>query len=309
MDVSVIIVSYDTYAYTHNAIASAFDTADNLQIEVVVIDNNSPDRSAPRLRIAFPSETYRITIVQNAENKGFSAANNQGVELSTGRYLFFLNPDTVVHKGAIQRLVTFLDKTRNAGAIGPRVLNSDGTDQVSIASFTNAWRILSYHIPILSFLRGRDRREDLIPAETRQVDVVKGCAIMIDRHVLSAVGGWDERYFMYSEETELCRSLVHAGCTNYFVRDAVITHFGGQSSMSRYAEQQVIQQRSALQYLRHHHSMFVRIVHRLSGLVGFGTRALIFPLLAYFRPAFAQNYKLRGEAAARLFRWFLLEYS
>ncbi len=307
MDVSVIIVSYNTYALTYEAVASAFDATPALDIEVIVIDNNSPDGSAEKLKAAFADRELNLTIVHNKENAGFSAANNQGTALSQGKYLFFLNPDTVVHQGAINALVDFLKQHPSAGAVGPHVLNTDGTDQVSVAYFTNAWRILKHHLPLLDVLAGAT--EAKYPRETKPVEVVKGCAIMLDRDTLAAVGGWDERYFMYSEETELCLALHNAGHTNYFVKEATITHHGGQSSMAYYAEQQVVQQRSALQFLRQHHNLATRIVHRLSGLVGFGARAIIFPVVALLRPSQAEGYKRRGEAAGRLFRWFLLEYA
>lgn len=307
MDVSVIIVSYNTYTLTHEAVASAFSATPDLAIEVIVIDNNSPDASAPRLQAAFANSNLNLTIIENKDNAGFSAANNQGAALAKGRHLFFLNPDTVVHDGAIKAMADFLDQHPKAGAIGPHVLNTDGTNQVSVAYFTNAWRILQHHIPLFNvFGNAADTR---YPRETKPVEVVKGCAIMIHRDTLEAVGGWDERYFMYSEETELCLALHNAGYTNYFVKEACITHHGGQSSMAYYAEQQVVQQRSALQFLRRHHNLPTRWVHRLSGLIGFGCRALIFPIAAAIRPSQATHYKLRGEAASRLFRWFLTEYA
>ena len=306
MDVSVIMVSYNTYAMTHEAIASCFSATPALQIEVIVVDNNSPDESASRLKKAFGDE-HPLTIIKNEDNKGFAAANNQGAALAAGRFLFFLNPDTIVHDRAINRLVDFLSTHNEAGAAGPRVLNTDGTDQVSIARFATVWTILQHHLPISALFKRKPATRDLLPDATKVVDVIKGCAIMIGKDVFSKIGGWDESYFMYSEETELCLALTRAGYKNYFVNEAVITHHGGQSSMSYYAEQQVVQQQSALQYLRRHYSMPVRIVYRLSGLLGFGVRALVFPVLAAIRPARAANYKLRGKAASRLFRWFLGE--
>lgn len=309
MDVSVIIVSYNTYELTREAIASTFSATPELSVEVILIDNNSPDKSASRLREAFSEYQYSLKIIENEDNRGFATANNQGVAIAEGQWLFFLNPDTLVHERAIDQLVSFLKEHEEAGAIGPRVYNTDGTDQVSVSFFTNAWRILRHHLPFLSFIKGKDKREDLIPSETRVVDVLKGCAIMIDRDVLKEVGGWDESYFMYSEETELCLALQKAGYINYFVREAVITHHGGQSSMAYYAEQQVVQQRSALLYLRRHHGLGTRLVHRFSGMLGFGFRAIVFPLLAAARPNKASGYKLRGEAASKLFRWFLFDYS
>lgn len=309
MDVSVIIVSYNTFDLTKAAVNSVFASTNDLQVEVIVIDNNSPDKSADRLKACYEERSFQVTIIENRENRGFSAANNQGAAIAKGKSLFFLNPDTLVHDRAINLLVDFIQTHKDAGAVGPRVLNTDGTDQISVARFATAWTIVQHHLPVLSLLGAKKKADLLTPAATTNVDVIKGCAIMIDRQVLEEIGGWDESYFMYSEETELCLALVSAGYTNYFVREAVITHHGGQSSMEYYAEQQVVQQRSALQFLRRHHGIPVRLVHRASGLLGFGARALVFPAMALIRPAHAASYKLRGDAASRLFRWFLLEYA
>lgn len=292
---------------THDAVASVFSETKDLDVEVIVIDNNSPDESGPRLKASF-SQNPNVHVIINQDNKGFSAANNQGATHAKGRLLFFLNPDTLLHTGALNVLTEFLTSMDDAGAVGPRVLNTDGTDQISVAPFATTWTILQHHLPFLGLFKNK-QEHPILTDKIVAVDVIKGCALMISRKVFDKIGGWDERYFMYSEETELCLSLVNAGYTNYFVQDAVITHHGGQSTMDQYAEQQVVQQRSALQFLRRHHGTSTRVMHRISGLLGFGGRALLFPLAALFKPSKADNYKLRGEAASRLFRWFLFDYS
>ena len=308
MMVSVIIVSYNTYQLTKAAVASCFDTSDDIHLEVIVVDNNSPDKSASKLKSSFPDDTFHFKIIENKENKGFSAANNQGAQIAKGDFFFFLNPDTLVHTNAIAVLLDFLKAHPKAGAIGPRVLNPDGSDQVSTGSFVTTRGIIRHHLPLGSFFLGKTKRIDPIPNQTGPVEVVKGCAILIKKETWNKVGGWDESYFMYSEETELCLSLVNMGYTNYYVRDATITHYGGQSSYDNYAAQQVIQQKSALQFLRKHKSRAVRWVHRLTGILGFGIRALLFHLFGLFKGS-NSDYKLRGDAARKLFRWFLFDYS
>ena len=310
MDCSTIIVSYNTFDLTRQAVATALAAADGLTHEVIVVDNHSPDDSAARLRAAFPEAAHpNVHIVANVENAGFGKANNQGAARARGDVLFFLNPDTVVHGQAIGALYDFLTAHPDAGAIGPRVFNPDGTDQPSTSSFPTARRILVHHLPVGSLLRGKDRRQDAIPPASQPVDIVNGCALVLRRAAFDAVGGWDETYFMYSEEAELCYALREAGYTNYFVREAEITHYGGVSSWDNYAAQQVVQQRSALHFLRRHHSAGLVAFYRITGVLGFGLRALIFPILTRLRPQNASDYRRRGQAAAALFRWFLLDYS
>jgi GT2 family glycosyltransferase len=145
------------------------------------------------------------------------------------------------------------------------------------------------------------------PESTCEVDIVKGCAIAMRREVFDAIGGWDESYFLYAEERELCKATVGAGYRNYFVRAARIVHFGGRSvKQEDYAGQQIIQQQSALAYLKRHHGRFLVSANRVMGLLGFGTRAVFLSLLGGIigRPAVS----IRGHAARHIFRWFLLDY-
>jgi len=306
MDCSTIIVSYNTFDLTQAAVEAALAAGGGLAHEVIVVDNNSPDGSGPRLRDAFPEAAHpNVHVLENTENAGFSKANNQGAARAQGRVLFFLNPDTVAHGQAVRTLFDFLTAHPEAGAVGPHVLNADGTDQPSTAAFPTARGILVHHLPLGSLLRGKDRRQDAIPPATEPVDIVIGCALALRRDAFDAVGGWDESYFMYKEETELCRALREAGYVNYFVREAQITHYGGASTWDTYAEQQIVQQRSVLQFMRRHYSRWFVAWYRLTGALGFGLRAMLFPLLERLRPHGASDYRRRGQAAATLFRWFL----
>ncbi len=311
MDCSTIIVSYNTFDLTRAAVEAALAAAGGLAHEVIVVDNHSPDDSAARLHAACaptqhpPTEHPHVHILANTENTGFSKANNQGAARAQGTVLFFLNPDTLAHGQAIGVLYDFLTAHPEAGAVGPHVLNLDGTDQPSTSSFPSIWRILRHHLPVGSLLRGLDHRHDAIPSTTQPVDIVNGCALALRREVFDTVGGWDASYFMYAEEAELCYALRQAGYTNYFVRAAQITHYGGASTQDTYAAQQLVQQRSTLQFLRRHHSSWFVVWYRMTGVLGFGLRALLFPLLERLRPERASAYRRRGQAAAALFRWFL----
>ncbi|MDT0633173.1 glycosyltransferase family 2 protein [Rubrivirga sp. S365] len=300
MDCSTIIVSYDTFDLTREAVRSALEAAPGLRHEVVVVDNDSPDGSAARLRAAFAGDA-RVRVVESGGNVGFAAANNVGAGRSSGRVLFFLNPDTVVHGDAVARLVAYLDGHPEAGAVGPRVLNGDGTDQVSTSPFDTAQSIARHLLALPAPRPPLDR-----PAP---VDVVKGCALALRREVFDAVGGWDERYFMYAEENELCLALARAGRQNAFVPDAVVTHIGGAASAGRYAEQQVVASRSHAAFLRRHGSPALARFHRAGSAVGYGARAVAFRALARLRPARAADYRRRGDAAAAIWTWAVFDYS
>lgn len=307
MDCSTIIVSFNTFDDTRRAVSTALASGASIHHEVIVVDNGSPDGSEGRLRHHFSADA-RVRILGSGGNIGFAAANNVGADVASGRVLFFLNPDTLVHADAIPALATFLDDHPEVGAVGPRVLNPDGTDQATVLSFLTSGEILRQYLPVLDALRGRDRRTDLVPATSGPVDVVKGCALAIPRRTFDMVGGWDTSYFMYAEEVELCWQLRQAGYETYYFRDPVITHLGGVASRDRYVEQQILDRSSALQFLRRHGGSARVLLNRLAGAIGFGSRVLGFSLLIRLRPEQADDYYLRREAAAALFYWFARVY-
>lgn len=302
-DCSTIIVSYNTYELTLEAVRTALAAADDLRHQVIVVDNASPDRSGERLASAFSNDP-RVTLITNHRNSGFSAANNQGAAISTGDVLFFLNPDTVVHAHTIARLVSFVRSHPEAGAVGPTILNADGSLQPSVLEFPTARWIIHYHLPVKSLMTGSDRRIDRTPHATEPVDAVKGCALCIRRSAFEEVGGWDESYFMYSEETELCRALVQSGYVNYFFAPASVTHLGGAASAERYAHEQVRIAESATSYIRRHHPGPHLLLFRASGLLGYAARVVAFSILMRRRPQQREAYRLRRDAARKLTRWF-----
>lgn len=301
-------MSYNTFELTRQAVASVLDAANGLSHEVIVVDNDSPDGSAQRLQEVFDGEK-RVEIIANDANLGFATANNIGARRARGEVLYFLNSDTVSQAGSAKALVDFVWSHNDAGAVGPRVLNPDGSDQVSTSRFTSPLRLLRHYLPVTTLILGRDRRQDFIPAETSKVDVVKGCALAVARERFDKVGGWDESYFMYSEETELCKSLADAGYSNYYCRDAVITHFGGASTkLEDYASQQLIQAESAARFISRHYGRATVVVNRVAGFLGFAGRSVIFRILARFKPQSRDEYRKRAESASALWRWFLRDY-
>lgn len=310
MNCSTIIVSYNTFKLTRKAVATALNAAPSLTSEIIVVDNNSPDNSAQRLRKAFPADQYpQVQVIANQQNKGFAAANNQGAAQASGEILFFLNSDTEVHGAAIRTLYQFLTTTPEAGAVGPRVLNLDGTPQKSTSSRLTIGSLINHHLPIANLLKGSTKTSAPTPQQTTTVDIVKGCALAVRRDAFDTVGGWDDSYFMYAEEREFCYALQEAGFTNYYLHEAVITHHGGASSLDNYVEQQIVHHQSVVQFLRRHHPLYIRALHCITGALGFGLRVVFFRILAYLYPQTKAEFNRRGNAAAALFWWFLFNYS
>ena len=307
MDISTIIVSYNTYDLTVEAISSALLSSPEMKSEVIVVDNNSPDESGRKLSERFADQTDLVRIIQREDNVGFSAANNIGASVATGDVLFFLNPDTVVKPGTLQSLHSFALSNSAAGAIGPLVLNADGTTQASVGTNLTAASMVKFYFPVSAIFRSSVSKEAISPDATCEVDNVKGCAIAMRRNVFDEIGGWDESYFLYAEERELCYACNLNGYKNYFLPEASIIHYGGASTnLEDYAGQQVVQQQSALRFLERHHARSLILLNRVLGSVGFGIRSLTFGVLSLVTQK--PDFKRRGEASRKLFAWFLFEY-
>ncbi|MEZ4515331.1 MAG: glycosyltransferase family 2 protein, partial [Chloroflexota bacterium] len=171
-----------------------------LVTETIVVDNASSDGSAATVRERFPA----VHLIENGRNTGFALANNQGICHSRGRYVMLLNSDTVVHPGALQTLVAFMDAHPEVGACGPRLLNGDGSLQPSVHPMLTPGREF-WRLSFLEHLSPRatypvDRWDTVTP---RPVEVIKGACLVLRRSALHQTGLLDDRYFMYTEEVDL----------------------------------------------------------------------------------------------------------
>lgn len=309
MQVSTIIVSYNTFELTRAAVNTVRTSSPEIDQEVIIVDNNSPDESGAKLSQLYASDdAQQIKIVSLESNRGFSAANNIGAEMATGEVLFFLNPDTETQSGAVGEIYRFLMENRRVGAVGPHIINPDGTDQQSITWLISVGTLFKHYLPLHALFSPSFERDAGSPKITREVETVKGCALAVRRDAFRESGGWDESYFLYAEERELCYQLKKRGYKTYFLRSATVMHHGGAStSLEDYAEQQIIQQRSALRFIERHHSVALSQYNRVMGVIGFGIRAVIFRFLYLVKRD--ESYRLRGQAASTIFRWFVADYS
>ncbi len=270
MDLSVIVVSYNTRDLTLAALAAALRSLESsgLAHQVIVVDNASPDGSAEAVRQAFPG----LVLIANVENRGFAAANNQGLAVSTGRYVVLLNPDTAVLDDALARLVRFLDGQPDAGACAPSLLYADGRFQPNAFRFPGLAQTFLDFFPLHgrimeSWLNGRYPRARYERGEPFRIDHPLGACLMVRRQVVEQVGPLDEGYFMYVEEIDWCRRIKEAGWSIYCVPQARVIHHAGQSTGQFREAMFVALWRSRLRYFdRYHGPVFrwaVRCVIRL----------------------------------------------
>jgi hypothetical protein len=226
--VSAVIVHFRTPEETVEAARAVAATAPTT--EVVVIDNASGDSIDRQLSAVAPS----ARAIAEPVNRGYGAACNRGARETNREFLLFLNSDTVVQPGAVEALVTALDSDPRAAVVGPRLENPDGTLQPSILRLPTLSRILceSSGLAYLSGgrapLRGHSAtRED--HSRARTVECVKGAALLVRRTAFQEVGGFDERFFLYAEESDLCARLSRRGWTILFEPSASVVHRGGAS--------------------------------------------------------------------------------
>lgn len=257
LDVSIIIVSWNTRDVLRNCLRSIYEQGGKTHFDVVVIDNGSTDGSAKIVR----NEFSQVTLVENLDNKGFAAANNQGISIAKGRYILLLNSDTIILDKAIAKAVSFADAHPNAAVVGCRVLNTNKTLQPTCFLFPSILNMLlsaSYLYKLFPRNRffGRERMTWWDRSNAREVDVVTGCFMLVRQEAIEQVGLMDERFFVYGEETDWCYRFSQAGWKILFTPDAEIIHLGGESTKQAAAQMTLLRRGSKLLFFRKHKGCF-----------------------------------------------------
>ena len=231
IDLSIIIVSYNTKDFIEECLESIKATSKGFDYEIIVVDNASEDNSLEMLKTKFPD----VIVVKNQENVGFSKANNLGVEKSKGRYVLFLNPDTVVYEDALLNMVKFMDEHTKAGAATCKLVMPNGKlDDAAHRGFPNPWNSFSYFSGLSklfpkSKLFGGYNLGWLDISKTHEIDACAGAFMMIRRQAGEQIGWWDEDYFFYGEDLEFCFRLKEIGWKIYFVPSISALHYKGVS--------------------------------------------------------------------------------
>jgi GT2 family glycosyltransferase len=225
MDISVIIVNWNTIDLLQNCLESIYKTICDISYEIIVVDNASRDGSVAMLREKYP----HVHAIKNAENLGFGAANNQAMRIMTGRYALLLNTDTVLTENAVRELFTFMENHLAAAMACGQLLNADGSKQNSIASFPTLLTLLT-NMPLLEYLfPNRYPSKRYKYDEPIEVDSGIGACLMVRKKAMDEVGMFDERYFFFFEETDWAYQMKKAGWKIFHVPTAFIYHFQGQS--------------------------------------------------------------------------------
>ena len=232
--ISVVIVSYNTRDILRRCLEALFENTAGVEIQVLVVDNDSRDGSAQMVREEFPG----VNLTANQQNTGFAAANNQAFALARGEYILLLNPDAFVKPGAISRAAEFMRQNRGCGVCGGRIVDPDGSLNPSARRFptwfSNFCTLsgLSSRFAESSFFNRHDFG-GFAHDRVKEVDWVPGTFMFLRKSMLDDIGFFDERFYIYYEETDLCMRARKAGWKVYFIPEAEVEHIGGASSKTR----------------------------------------------------------------------------
>jgi GT2 family glycosyltransferase len=232
MKLSIVIICWNDLKVIKDALRSIFAETKALEFEVIISDNGSTDGSVEYVRQHFDYPNLRI--VENKANLGFARGNNAGIAAAVGDYILILNPDTIIHGRALEKLVAFADQHPEAGAFGCKVLNTDGTYQYTAKLFPTVWR---FWIDALG-LKWLGHLSKVFASRSypgwhgdteREIDWQSGCCVMFRGALLKKIGGFDPQFFYHCEEVDLCQRVWKEGYFILFTPSARITHLGGQS--------------------------------------------------------------------------------
>jgi hypothetical protein len=230
-----VILCWNDRNVINDCLHSIFAGTHKADFEVIVSDNGSSDGSPEFIRQSFPG----VRVIENRANLRFSKGNNVGIQTSTGEYVLILNPDTLVHEGSLDRWIEFADRHPEAGGFGCRVLNPDGSYQRSARPFPTVWRgwLAALGLGFLGHVSDMFLSDEYVrwKGDTeRLIDWQSGCCLMIRSDLLKELGGFDDQFQYYYEDTDLCHRVWDARRSILYTPGVTITHLGGQSTTQRF---------------------------------------------------------------------------
>jgi GT2 family glycosyltransferase len=275
MSLSILLISWNTRKLLSDCLTSIYNHPPNSYFEIWVVDNASTDGTQDILRENFP----QVHLIENNHNPGFAVANNQALSMIDTEYVILLNPDTVVKPGALNTLINYLNKNPLVGAAGPRLLNSDSSLQVSCYVTPTLFREtlrLSHLDRLWPGASYRVHRWDL--SLPREVDVIQGACMILRKEALDQVGLFDERFFMYTEEVDLCYRLQQAGWQVHWLPQAEVVHLGGQSTSQAAPEMFIHLYQSKHQFIQKHYGWLAALTYKFVLFITSIPRLVLIPL-------------------------------
>ena len=304
MKLSIVILCWNDLKVIGDCLTSIFDGTHSTEFEIIVSDNGSTDGSIEFIRKNFP----RVHLLENGANLRFAKGNNVGIEASRGEYILILNPDTLIHDGTLDKMVAYADRHPEAGAFGCKVLNVDGTYQGCarpLNTLRSEWCAALYlgRLARLSEWFNPGVYMRWCGDSERSVGWLAGCFILVRSELLKRLGGFDEQFFYYYEDTDLCHRIWDAGYPILFTPDFAITHLKGQSTTNRFAPATFALDAEITRYLYYYKYYGAKGARscRWSSLTGLLLRRLGYGLKQMLKPTEAR--KVRQELFRTLFEW------
>lgn len=262
MDLSIVIVNYNTKELTSQTVKSVIDTTKGIDYEIIVADNSSDSSQY------FTSEDKRVKVIPNVENKGFGNACNIGAKMAVGRYVLFLNSDTIMQNDTLEKCVKYMDTHSDVGCLGIKTILKNGEfDHGCKRGFPTPFNSLCYVLHLDKIFKNSKKfggytLSYLSIDETNEVDSVSGAFMLIPRRVLDEVGLFDESIFMYAEDIDLCYRIKLSGYKVVYYADAFMIHLKGQSGLHTKNKQVIYHFHNGIKifydkYYRDKHSFFV----------------------------------------------------
>lgn len=236
MDISIIIVSYNVRYYLEQCLHSIYSAISGIECEILVVDNASSDHTVEYIRNKFPSTTYpNLHLVANSHNAGFGRANNQGIRHAKGKYILFLNPDTLLTESTLRDSLNFAEKHPDMGGLGTMMLHTDGTfASESRRGLPTPWTAFCKMCGLASLfpksrIFGKYYMRYLDAEKSERIEIISGAYMMVRRDVLDKSGMFDEAFFMYGEDIDLSYRILKAGFNNYYIPSPIL-HYKGEST-------------------------------------------------------------------------------
>jgi len=299
LDISIIVVSFNTKDLLLDCLASVFETVKGISFEVWVVDNNSTDGTVEATREKYPI----IKIIKNTENLGFAAANNQAFRQMNGDYALLLNTDTALTNGAVKELFDFMEANPETGMACGQLLNLDGSKQNSIANFPTTLTLLSNETLLRILLPKQfpsKRRKYISPLK---IDSCVGACLMARKKAMDDIGLFDERYFFFFEETDWAYRMKRGGWAIYLVPTAKIFHAQGKTIGSN-LHSRIMFYRSRYLFFKKWHRYTYPLFYSIVFL-----RLLVNAVLSFIGLVFTLGFEesIRGKLViyARLVLWHL----
>jgi len=299
IDVSIIIVNYNSTALLKNCIDSIEKFTNSINYEIIVVDNNSMPGDVDELLKLHD----RITLIKNDVNRGFGAANNQGVEVAIGKYVLLLNNDTILFENSIKKVFDFAESLEGNEIIGCKLLNEDKSVQKSVYDFPTLLNVFTSNFFLyLLFPKSKHFNKYHLMnkgiSRITEVDVVTGAFLFIHRKTFEELGGFDERFFFFMEDTDLCYRQKKSGGKVIYLPDTSIIHLKGKSAGGESWFKNMHQSISTIKFFQKHFFGLKFFLTIISHYVGLLLRIPLFILGGMF--TLKKNLVMRGFYYCRL---------